>query len=215
MKKKTIVLSAVAAVLALSVGCVTAFAVESDAFGYLTGQQDSANRNDLYAQAQELPEDEQDAFLAENGIGETMWSEEAAASYSYVTGQQTGALYEDDAEDKTGYSYATEQETGASYVPEAEDESGYSYLTGQQDSANRNDLYAQAQELPEEEQDAFLAENGIGETMWSEEAAASYSYVTGQQRGASYRQSDDSARTQDVSGYSYLTGQARGASYQP
>ena len=51
--------------------------------------------------------------------------------------------------------------------------------------------------------------------MWSEEAAASYSYVTGQQRGASYRQSDDSARTQDVSGYSYLTGQARGASYQP
>ena len=122
MKKKTIVLSAAAAALAISVGCVTAFAVESDAFGYLTGQQDSAERGELYAQAAELPEDEQDAFLAENGIGETMWSEEAESSYGYVTGQQ---------------------------------------------------------------------------------------------RGASYRQSDDNARTQDVSGYSYLTGQARGASYQP
>lgn len=89
----------------------------------------------------------------------------------------------------------------------------YSYLAGQQRSAARNDLYAQAAELPEEERDDFLAENGIGEIPWSEEAAAAYSYVSGRQRGASYRQSDDTERAQDTSGYSYLTGQQRGASY--
>lgn len=93
-------------------------------------------------------------------------------------------------------------------------ESGtYSYLTGQQRSVNRNNLYAQAEQLPEEERDAFLAENGIGDTPYSEEAAASYSYVAGQKRGASYRQDDDTDGTQDMSGYSYLTGQQRGASY--
>ena len=191
MKKKTIVLSAVVTALVLSVGCVTAFAAESDAFSYLTGRQRSTSRNDLYAQAEELPEDEQDAFLEENGIADTPWSEEAAASYSYVIGQQVGSQYEDDTEDG----------------------SAYSYLTGQQNSANRNDLYAEAQELPEDEQDAYLMENGIGETPWSEEAAASYSYVGGQQRGASYRQNDDADSTQDMSGYSYLTGQQRGDSY--
>ena len=89
----------------------------------------------------------------------------------------------------------------------------YSYLAGQQRSAARNELYAQAAELPEEERDAFLAENGIGETPWSEEAAAAYSYVSGRQRGASYRQGDDTERAQDTSGYSYLTGQQRGSSY--
>ncbi len=109
------------------------------------------------------------------------------------------------APENTGEEAQTEES-----VPE---QSEYSYLAGQQRSANRNDLYAQAEQLPEEERDAFLAENGIGETPWSEEAAESYSYVAGQQRGASYRQSDDSERTQDVSGYGYLTGQERGASY--
>ena len=213
MKKKTIVLSAVVTALVLSVGCVTAFAAESDAFSYLIGRQSSTSRNELYAQAAELPEDEQDAFLAENGIADTPYSEEAAASYSYVTGQQVGSLYEDDTEDKTDYSCTTGQEVGTSYAPEAEDGSAYSYLTGQQNSTTRNDLYAQAEKLPEDEQDAFLAENGIGETPWSEEAAASYSYVGGQQRGASYRQNDDADSTQDMSGYSYLTGQQRGASY--
>ena len=212
MKKKTIVTTAVVAAFVLSVGCVTAFAAESDAFSYLTGRQRSTSRNELYAQAAELPEDEQDAFLAENGIADTPYSEEAAASYSYVTGQQVGSLYEDDTEDKTGYSYTTGQEVGSSYAPETEEDE-YSYLTGQQNSTTRNDLYAQAEELPEDEQDAFLAENGIGETPWSEEAAASYSYVGGQQRGASYRQGDDADSTQDMSGYSYLTGQQRGASY--
>lgn len=211
MKKKIIV--SVVAVLALAVGGVTAFAAESGAFSYLTGRQRSVARGELYAQAAEMPEDEQKAFLAENGIADTPYSEEAAASYSYVTGQQVGALFEDDTEDKTGYSYTTGQENGASHAQEAEDESGYSYLTGQQDSTKRNDLYAQAGQLPEDEQDAFLAENGIGETPWSEDAAASYSYVGGQQRGASYRQDDDADSTQDMSGYSYLTGQQRGSSY--
>ena len=213
MKEKRIVLPAVAAALVLSVGCVTAFAAESDVFGYLTGRQRSISRNELYAQAAGLPEDEQNAFLAENGIAETPYSEEAAASYSYVTGRQNGALYEDDTEDKTGYSYATGQQRGASYAPKTVDGDAYSYLTGQKSSANRNDLYAQAEELPEDQQDAFLAENGIGETPWSEEAAASYSYATGRQRGSSYRQGDDADSTQDMSGYSYQTGQQRGNSY--
>ena len=213
MKKKTIVLSAVAAARVLSVGCVTALATESDGFSYLTGRERSTSRNDLYTQAEELPEEERDAFLTENGVGDTPWSEEAAASYGYVTGQETGALYEDDTEDKTGYSYVTGQEVGPSYAPETWDTSGYSYLTGRQNSTNRNDLYTQAEELPEDEQDAFSAENGVGETPWSEEAAASYSYVGGRQRGASYRQDDDGDSAQDMSGYSYLIGQQRGASY--
>ena len=136
MKKKTIVTTAVVAALVLSVGCVTAFAAESDAFSYLTGRQRSTSRNDLYAQAEELPEDEQDAFLEENGIADTPWSEEAAASYSYVIGQQVGSQYEDDTEDGRAYSYLTGQQVGASYAPEAEDGSAYSYLTGQQRGAS-------------------------------------------------------------------------------
>ena len=125
MKKKTIVTTAVVAALVLSVGCVTVFAAESDAFSYLIGQQRSTERNEAYEQAAELPEDEQDAFLAENGIGETPWSEEAAASYSYVSGQRRGASYrqnddgqdddEDSAPDMSGYSYLTGQQRGASY----------------------------------------------------------------------------------------------------
>ena len=110
--------------------------------------------------------------------------------------------------------FAAENDSDVTDAPsEAEDETAYSYLTGQRNSTNRNDLYAQAEELPEDQRDAFLAENGIGETPWSEEAAASYSYVGGLQRGASYRQGDDADSTQDMSGYSYLTGQQRGASY--
>lgn len=62
MKKKTIVLSVVAASLALSFGCVTAFATESDAYSYHTEQQNSTNRNDLYEKTQELTENEQNFF---------------------------------------------------------------------------------------------------------------------------------------------------------
>ena len=120
MRKKTIVLLAVLVALVLSLGCATAFAADPDAYSYLTGQQSSTNRNGLYAQAQELPEDEQDAFLADNGIGETPWAEDAAASYSYVSGQQRGASYRQDedtdsTQDMSGYSYLTGQQRGASY----------------------------------------------------------------------------------------------------
>lgn len=120
MKKKTIALTAVVMALVLSVGSVTAFAAGSDGFSYLTGRQRSTSRNDLYAQAEELPEDQQDAFLAENGIGETPWSEDAAASYSYVGGQQRGASYRqgedaDGTQDMSGYSYVAGQQRGASY----------------------------------------------------------------------------------------------------
>ncbi len=97
----------------------------------------------------------------------------------------------------------------------AADTEAYSYRTGQDAAVARNALYAQAEELPEEERDAFLAERGVGETPWSEEAAASYSYVAGQRRGASYRQEDAGEDDQDTSGYSYRIGAQRGGSYQP
>ena len=191
MKK---VLSVAAVVLAVVIlGCVTVFATDNESFSYLKGQQRSSERANLYSEAETLPEDEQDAFLEENGIGETPYSEEAAANYSFVTGQANGSQYE---------------------TADGENNADYSYLEGQKNSTERNDIYAEAETLPEDEQDAFLEENGIGETPYSEEAAASYSYNAGQQRGASYRQSDDSERTQDTSEYSYLAGQQRGASYQ-
>ena len=216
MKKVLSVLAVAAAIVVL--GCVTVFAVDSEAFGYLAGRQRSTARADLYAGAETLPEDEREEFLAENGIGEEPYSEEAAANYSYVGGQAVGSQYEDDTEDKTGYSYVTGQENGAAYshTEDAEeiDESGYSFVTGQESSSTRSGLYEEAETLPEDEQDEFLAENGIGEEPYSEEAAANYSYVAGQSRGASYRRSDDSERAQDISGYSFVAGQQRGSSYQ-
>ena len=169
MKKVLSVLAVAAAIVVL--GCVTVFAVDSEAFGYLAGRQRSTAHADLYAGAETLPEDEREEFLAENGIGEEPYSEEAAANYSYVGGQAVGSQYEDDTEDKTGYSY----------------------VTGQESSSTCNGLYEEAETLPEEDRDEFLAENGIGEEPYSEEAAANYSYVAGQSRGASYRRSDDSA----------------------
>ena len=190
MKKVLSVLAVAAAIVVL--GCVTVFAVDSEAFGYLAGRQRSTARADLYAGAETLPEDEREEFLAENGIGEEPYSEEAAANYSYVGGQAVGSQYEDDTEDKTGYSY----------------------VTGQEISSTCNGLYEEAETLPEEGRDEFLAENGIGEEPYSEEAAANYSYVAGQSRGASYRRSDDSERAQDFSGYSFVAGQQRGSSYQ-
>ncbi len=89
-----------------------------------------------------------------------------------------------------------------------------SYLFGRQESASREELYSEAESLPEDERDEFLAENGVGEEPYSEEAAAGYSYVEGLRHGASYRQGEDSERGQDVSGCGYLTGQQRGASCQ-
>lgn len=83
---------------------------------------------------------------------------------------------------------AAEAEADVAETVAVESTASYSYLAGQQRSQSRVSLYAQAAELEtEEEQAAFLAENGIGETAWSEGAAASYSYVAGQQRGASHR----------------------------
>lgn len=95
-------------------------------------------------------------------------------------------------------------------------EESYSYTIGQQRSQERNSLYAQSEALEsEEERDAFLKEHGIGDTEWSEETAASYSYVAGQQRGASYRidETNDESDT-DRSAYSYMIGQQRGSGYR-
>lgn len=91
----------------------------------------------------------------------------------------------------------------------------YSYLAGQQRSQSRNDLYAQAAEIEsDEKRDAFLVENGINDTEWSEEAAANFSYVAGQRRGASYRSGDSTDNeNSNMSSYNYVTGQQRGSSY--
>lgn len=103
----------------------------------------------------------------------------------------------------------------AETTSEASETSSYSYLAGQQRSQSRNGLYAQAAEIDsEEEREAFLAENGVNDTEWSEEAAAGFSYVAGRQRGASYRSDDTTENAaSDVGSYSYVTGQQRGSSY--
>lgn len=91
-----------------------------------------------------------------------------------------------------------------------------SYMSGQQRAQARNDAYAQAAVMEsEEEQKAFLTEQGIGDTEWSKEAAASFSYVAGRQRGAAYRTGDSSdAETADTTAYRYAAGQQRGSSYR-
>lgn len=94
-------------------------------------------------------------------------------------------------------------------------ESNYSYLAGQQQSASRNELYAQAATIEDEdERKAFLVENGIADTEYSAEAAAAYSYVSGRERGASYRSSDDTEQSEAQSGYSFAAGRQRGSSYR-
>ena len=93
--------------------------------------------------------------------------------------------------------------------------SSYSYLAGRQRSVSRNELYEQAAKMEDEaEREAFLIEHGIGDTEYSEEAAASYSYVSGRERGAGYRSSDDTETGGTQAGYSYTAGQQRGSSYR-
>lgn len=91
--------------------------------------------------------------------------------------------------------------------------SSYSYFAGRQRSIGRNEIFALAAEIEDDdERKAFLIANGISETEYSEEIAASYSYTVGRQRGASYR-SDNSEQTEAQSGYSYAAGRQRGSSY--
>lgn len=94
-------------------------------------------------------------------------------------------------------------------------ESNYSYLAGRQRSSSRNELYAQAAAIEDEdERKAFLVENGIADTEYSAEAAAAYSYVSGRERGVSYRSSDDTEQSEAQSGYSFAVGRQRGSSYR-
>ena len=137
------------------------------------------------------------------------FASEPASAYKYVTGQTIGSMYENDTEDKTGYSYLAGTDAEADSADKSVETSNYSYISGQKRSKERNDLYAQAEQLPEDERDAFLAGKGIGETPYSEEAATAYGYVTGQKIGSSYRKDD----TENKNGYSYLDGQKRGSSY--
>ncbi|MGN1073740.1 MAG: hypothetical protein ACI4QB_02005, partial [Eubacteriales bacterium] len=92
----------------------------------------------------------------------------------------------------------------------------YSYLAGQNASVSRNEAYAQAQTIADEDaRSAFLAGLGIGDTPWSEEAAASFSYVAGRQRGASFRTDAANDNTfADMGSYAFAAGQQRGGSYR-
>ena len=104
----------------------------------------------------------------------------------------------------------------ASAAAAAEGTTAYHYMAGQQRSQSRNTIYAQAEAIEsEEEREAFLNEQGIGETEWSADAAAAFSYVTGRQRSTSFRTDDaDSTTNVDMSAYRYVIGQQRGSSYQ-
>ncbi|MDO4344439.1 MAG: hypothetical protein Q4C50_06500 [Eubacteriales bacterium] len=94
-------------------------------------------------------------------------------------------------------------------------EESYSYLAGQARGQSRTELYAQAENYATEEaREAFLAAHGIGDTEYSEENAASYSYVGGRQRGSAYRQEDSSENPAAADGtLNYVIGRQRGASY--
>ena len=96
-------------------------------------------------------------------------------------------------------------------------EETYHYLQGRQRSISRNELYAQAEQI----EDAFLIANGIADIGYSEEAAASYRYVGGRERGIRYRLFDEfsdfdmeSSEISEIkSSYSYVIGQKRGSVY--
>ncbi|MGM9681861.1 MAG: hypothetical protein ACI3XR_10210 [Eubacteriales bacterium] len=192
--KKRIVVTAAASVMLLSLGSITALAAEN--YSYLIGQERSESRIEAYVRAESFETDEEaEAYLASMGIGDSEYSEEAVQSYSYVGGRQRGASF-------SGKSDVT--------LP-----SSYSFTVGQQRSQSRNDVYAQAESIEsEEEREAFLNEQEIGETEWSEDAVLSYSYVTGQQRGSSFRSGSENDNSYtDMSSYSYITGQQRGSGY--
>lgn len=127
MKRTKLFAGVAALAFMLSTGAATAFAAETEtaapaagSYSYLTGQQRSVNRSEIYAQA-ELIEDEaeRESFLHANGIAETEYSEETAASYSYVTGKARGAGYRTDDTETTkaqsGYGFVTGQQRGSSY----------------------------------------------------------------------------------------------------
>lgn len=118
-------------VVTMPAATMTAFAaepentvsVESSNYSYLAGQQRSINRNELYAQAATIEdEDERKAFLIENGIADTEYSAEAAVSYSYVIGKESGASYrsatdteQSESQSQSGYSYMVGRQRGSSY----------------------------------------------------------------------------------------------------
>lgn len=91
MKKKVFLTMAALSVLC-SIGTVTAFAAEG--YSYLDGQQRSRNRTEAYREAEQFTTDEErDEFLRSQGIGDTEYSEENAAAYSYVEGRRRGSGY--------------------------------------------------------------------------------------------------------------------------
>ena len=91
---------------------------------------------------------------------------------------------------------------------------GYSYLEGQKRSEGRLAVYSEAEKFTtDSERDEFLQSQGIGDTEYSEENAASYSYIDGQKRGASHKTEDSANSSGQTESYQYAAGQKRGSSY--
>ena len=95
---------------------------------------------------------------------------------------------------------------GSAAFAEETDTSSYSFQAGRDAALSRTQIYEKAMQIEdEEERAAYLESYGLNEEEWSEENAANYSWVTGQERGSQY---GDHAETEDVSGYSFNTGRA-------
>lgn len=119
--KRKMILAATASFVLISVCTVTAFAADGD-YSYLEGQKRSEGRLAVYSEAEKFTADsERDEFLQSQGIGDTEYSEENAASYSYIDGQKKGASHktEEDSAKSDGqtesYQYAAGQKRGSSY----------------------------------------------------------------------------------------------------
>ncbi len=121
---KKILMSVTALLAVFSLGGSVLSATE-ESYSYITGQQKSQSRNEIYAQAEKIEsEEERKAFLNSKGIAETPFSEENKAKYSYVEGQVNGkAFRKDDTSDQPEnplaqteeFNYLIGKTRGASY----------------------------------------------------------------------------------------------------
>ena len=90
------------------------------------------------------------------------------------------------------------------FAAESAGTSSYSFNAGKSAAAARVEAYKNADQIKDEaERKAYLESLGINEEAYSEEAAASYSWIAGQARGSQYADHDAS---EDTSAYSFNTG---------
>lgn len=92
--KRKMIMAATASFVMLSVCTVTVFAADGGC-SYLEGQKRCESRLAVYSEAEKFTADsERDEFLQSHGIGDTEYSEESAALYSYIGGQTDSYHYE-------------------------------------------------------------------------------------------------------------------------